>query len=214
MKKKRAMRRRKAFRRKARQVTVNKALAPVAQRYITKMKYSDVFTLSSSNGWNYYFNINSLWDPNRTGVGHQPYGFDQLAGLYNRYRVISTSYVVSGYAGGSVIRMAVLPSNEVVIPSTMSYICENPRAKFAIQIPGGNTKLLTGKVYIPSLVGRNKTQYMADDRYQAQVDASPGELALLGVFASDIGDVTTTVQCTITMEFTVEFFDLKNQGSS
>lgn len=207
--KRKLYRRRKAPRRmRKRTVTVNRALAPIPQRYITKLKYSDIFTLSTTNSWSYYYNLNSLWDPNRTGVGHQPYGYDQLAVLYNRYRVISCSYVVTGYSGGSVIRVGTLPLNEPITFTNMSYICENPRAQFMLQVPGGDAKMLKGKVYIPSLVGRSKSQYMADDQYQAQTNASPGSLALLGVFGSDIADLTTNVSCTITLEYTVEFFDL------
>lgn len=214
LKKKRAIRRRRIVRRKPRTVTVNRALAPIAQRYITKMKYSDVFTLSSTNGWSYYMNLNSIFDPNRTGVGHQPYGYDQLAPLYNRYRVIATSYNVTGYSGGSVIRFGCLPLNETISFTSMSYICENPRAKWTLQIPNGDLKMVSGKVYIPSLVGRNKAQYMADDRYQAQINADPGELALLGIFGSANDDMTTTITCQITMEYTVEFFDLKTVQQS
>lgn len=214
LKKRGARRMKRNYRRKPRTVNVNRALAPIAQRYITKMKYSDVFTLSTTNGWATYFNLNSIWDPNRTNVGHQPYGYDQLAPLYNRYRVIATSYNVTAYSGGSVIRFGCLPLNETITFTSMSYICENPRAKWTLQIPNGDLKMISGKCYIPSLVGRNKAQYMADDRYQAQVGADPGELALLGVFGSANDDTTTTITCQITMEYTVEFFDLKTVSQS
>lgn len=202
-------RKRRVLRRgKKRTVNVNKALQPFAQRYITKMKYSDVFTLSTSNNGTFYFNLNSVFDPNRTGVGHQPYGHDQLAALYNRYRVISATYNITAYSGGSTIRVAAQPLNELytTLPS-LSAICENPRSKWMIQIPGGNTKMIKGKVYIPSLVGRNKDQYMADDRYQAQAGSNPSELAVLGIFGADIGDLAATISCTITLSYTVEWFD-------
>jgi len=65
---------------------VNKALQPIPQRYIATMKYSQTFLLSDvSPGWT--FNLNSIFDPDRTGTGHQPYGHDTFQTLYNRYRV-------------------------------------------------------------------------------------------------------------------------------
>lgn len=35
----------------------------------------------------YNFHMNSLFDPNATGGGHKPLGFDQLAAFYKQYRV-------------------------------------------------------------------------------------------------------------------------------
>ena len=68
-------------------VNVNRSLQPFAQRYIAKMKYSEQLKVTGPAGGGlaaYRFNLNSIFDPNRTGFGHQPYGHDQLAGLYNR----------------------------------------------------------------------------------------------------------------------------------
>lgn len=198
---------------KKRMVNVNRALTPFAQRYITKMKYSQVFSLTSTSP-QYAFRLNSIFDPDFTGTGHQPYGHDTLNAVYNRYRVISCSYNITAYAGGSVLRVAALPANDLMPPSSVSDICENPRSKWIIQIPGGNTKLLKGKVYIPSLMGRNKQQYLADDRFQAAFGTNPLEAAILNVVGADISDNGTTISCTITMNYVVECFDPRNLAQS
>jgi len=156
-------------RRRRRMVNVNRALAPFAQRYITKMKYSQAFNLSIGNNWTQIMNLNSVFDPDRSGIGHQPYGYDQLTPIYNRYRVISCAYVINCYSGGVPIRYGALPCNETPPINNMSELVENPRAKWAVQFPAGSTTKVKGSVYIPSLVGRSRAQYMADDRYQAQV---------------------------------------------
>lgn len=207
LKRKAGYRRRKARVRKT--LTVNRALQPFAQRYITKMKYSDTFTLNLANGNTFYFNLNDIYDPSRTGTGHQPYGHDTMQTLYNRYRVIACSWNLTFYSGGSVVRVATIPLNELLSNTNVSAVCEMPRAKWAIQVPGGNTKMIKGKSYLPSLMGRNKTQYMDDDRYQAQYGSSPSELAVLGIVGADNADQTATIQCTITLNYTVESFDPK-----
>lgn len=42
------------------------------------------------------FRANSLFDPDRTGTGHQPYGFDQLAVAYGHY-IVTGSRITARY---------------------------------------------------------------------------------------------------------------------
>lgn len=210
----------KMFKRRPRRntVLVNTALKPFAQRYITKMKFSQALVLSGTGPLSKRYRLNSVFDPDETGTGHQPYGHDTLAQIYNRYRVISCSYVISAVDGGY-IQCSALPANDNVSPGslTVSEIRENPRAKYIVQAPNASLKMLTGKVYLPSLVGRNKAQYMADDRYQAQVGSNPAEASILNIFVQNMADSTTigiNANLNVTLEYTVEWFDVKNFGQS
>jgi hypothetical protein len=197
---------------------VNRALHPIPQRYITKMKYHENVLVPVTG---YAFNLNSIWDPNRTGIGHQPYGFDTLATLYNRYRVISCGWrvCVNAVPGTANNCLGVIPSNEVLTFATMSELRENPRARYVTQSSGGGIVWCSGKTYIPSLVGRNKAQYMADDRYQASTTSSPNELAVLNCLTSTVsntadGETPTAQYLQVLLEYTVEFFDIKNLAQS
>lgn len=195
-------------------VNVNRALNPIPQRYICKLKYADDVTTDAGGRFN--LNLNSLYDPNRTGAGHQPYGFDTLATLYNRYRVISCGWRITAPTTGSqVVQMGALPANNVISIGNMYTIRENPRAKYVVQLPGGGAQTLSGKIYIPSLMGRNKSQYMADDNYQALVTASPAELAILNIFTGTATGAPLVQQnVNVLLEFTVEFFDVVTQAVS
>lgn len=232
--------RRRVSKRKAaarKRVIVNKALQPIAQRYICKMKYCDTFTLDTTGSIPgvvvHRFRLNSIYDPNLTSGGHKPYGFDQLLGfpnavpatqgLYNRYRVISCSYnIYAAPTAGQNVQVTALPANEAVgttIGVNGSALREQPRAKYVTQTTGAPIKLLKGRVYIPSLVGRTKAQYMADDRYQAAYNENPLEAAILNVYLNEIGDasgISTAVQARLNIEmtYTVELFDVVNKSQS
>lgn len=179
------------------------------------MKYSTNITTNAVTG-QYVFNLNSLFDPDRTGIGHQPYGFDNLALLYNRYRVISCGWRIVNPAGGfqgPSTMIAALPNNDISIVYTdAGEMVENPRTKYIIQNPGGPVTVLKGKSYLPTLVGRTKAQYMADDHYQAIVTTSPIEAALLYVqsFSPSTGAVAPGAPIQVVLEYTVEFFDVKH----
>lgn len=204
---------RKQWKRKPRapRVLVNRALAPIAQRFITKMKFAA--DVSTDNTGMSRFNLNSIWDPLRSGSAtpEQPYAHDTLQSLYNRYRVISCGWRIQAPNTGGIIQVGCLPSNEVYVPSVFSDLRENPRAKYFTQHPTGAVSTLHGKVYLPSLVGRNKAQYMADDRYQAMTGQNPSELAILNVaVAASSGALLTTGQIlNVLFEYTVEYFDVK-----
>lgn len=203
----------KVYRKKPSTTLVNRALHPIPSRFITKMKYSEF--INTDTFGDYAFNLNSIFDPNRTGTGHQPYAFDTLATLYNRYRVISCGYrlQVAGDAN-TAICMSAIPTNELFAPSTISEVRENPRAKYIQQNVGASSVTLSNKCYIPSLVGRTKSQYMADDRYQALVTGSPQELAILNIKTNNTADQAFPTKVQVLLEFSVEWFDIKQLGQS
>jgi len=212
MRKGKRVRKLRAYKRRGVRVMGN--LNPIPQRQIVKMKYAQNINTAAAGVYNYKFNLNSIFDPDFTGSGHQPYGHDQLALLYNRYRVISCSYVITGYSGSTGICYGVMPANEPVTFGTLAELRENPRARHTTQYPGGSTTKLVGKVYLPSLVGRSKSQYMADDRYQAIFGQNPQEQAILNCTGLDLAEAGTTINWTITLEYTVEVFDVKPLGQS
>lgn len=50
----------------------------------------------------YAFTANGLYDPNITGSGHQPMGFDQMMSLYEQYTVVRSSITVTFRPHGSI----------------------------------------------------------------------------------------------------------------
>lgn len=191
-------------------------LSPIPSRYITKLKYAEAVTQTGFGMQKYFWNLNSLFDPNQTGGGHQPYGFDQLCGpagsaLYNRYRVFRVDYVLTVANDNYNIHYGVLPTNEgASLISNVSEMRENPRAQYAVQNPGGTLKKISGSISLPALVGRTKAQYMADDRYQAVYNASPAEAISIGAFSQGLNDDTGTSMShtfNILFVFHCEFFD-------
>lgn len=209
-------------------VNVNRALQPFAQRYITKMKYAEIRAVTGPAGGGlvqYNFNLNSVYDPNLTGIGHQPYGYDQLVDLYNRYRVFKVDYAISAYNTDSANNYSVIaavPANETItVSGGVSELMENPRARYITQAPQASLKVLRGSISLPSLVGRTKAQYLADDRYQALATSSPAEQAVLNVMAGVItgssgagGTGTNVMNLSISLVYHVEWFDVKTQLQS
>lgn len=201
---------------KRRPLTLNNvvtSLQPFASRFITKMKYAA--DVSTSAGGSYFFNLNSIYDPDRSGGGHQPYGFDNLAAIYNRYRVISCGWRITTTSGsGSVVQLGCIPSNSGITPVNFAELKEQPRAKYIVQLPGAGAAVLSGKTYIPTLVGRTKAQYMADDRYQALVTTDPVEAAVMQVHTANNSGTMSSFIINVMLEYTVEFFDVNNVAQS
>lgn len=207
------------FRKRKPTVLINRAVQPVAQRYICKMKYSQTVT-TDANG-RYSFRINSIYNPdvaNLPGVGgsHQPYGHDAMTLFYNRYRVISCGWRVQGVqAYNSIpIQLGVIPANDTTIFVNTSELKENPRAKYVTISPGAPAQYLRGKISLPSLVGRTPAQYMADDRYQATMGTNPLENAVINILTNTISDTASAFTLNVLLEYTVELFDAKNQQQS
>ena len=72
-----------------RSTTVMRGPFPFGTRYKTVLKYSSFDNKSITGGLinTHAFRLNSLYDLDYTYAGHQPYGYDQLAAIFNKYQV-------------------------------------------------------------------------------------------------------------------------------
>lgn len=211
---------------------VNRSLQPIPQRYICKMKYCEsiVPTTAATVCWA-RIRLNSLANPikalsanfNAT-YPHQPYGHDTLETLYNRYRVFAVTYSITATDSSQNLYIAALPANQDynMVSNNLDALRENPRCRFVMQNASGNNKVIRGRIMIPSLVGRSRTQYMADDRYQAVFGQDPAEEAILNILMCNAGGGITVTssggnfgpRLNIALTYHVECFDVKTLTQS
>lgn len=65
-------------------------------KLITTLRYCDTKTISpGASSAVHTFRLNSIYDPDLSGIGHKPAYTDQWNGLYTKYRVLWTKYKVS-----------------------------------------------------------------------------------------------------------------------
>jgi len=154
---------------------------PFPQRYVTKLRYvSDAITVTTGTSYDRIFRGNGCFDPDATGAGHQPMGFDQLAGIYSRYRVLGAKITmrvvpVDATAGRQNMYFGVIPqiSPTSYNGAVYSQLREQPYAKFnyrtLYQGPTTIKKYMTGA----QIEGVKKAVILADAEYTADVTALP-----------------------------------------
>lgn len=150
----------------------------------------------------YVFSANGLYDPNITGVGHQPLGFDQLMLMYNHYTVIGARITVdfvnndttyNQYVG---IKIAASPS-----PSTdLATVLENGNCVYTLLGQAGNDNDMATLSYGTS-IGKflTKKNVLDEDDLKGTNAANPEEQVYFHVFgapntAQDAGTISLGVR--------------------
>lgn len=189
----------------------------VPDRCRTNLRYVEglAYRVPGSSADVYSYNLNSVFDPNLSGTGHQPMGFDQLKALYGRYRVYSCKYKVRFFVAnvGPTV-CAVTPTNETTsFVSIPQDALETTGSKYGsinnITAVGSVATpiVLSGKVNLMSLYGAKDMQ---SDRYQALISADPTETAILHLLCWSIDNQNLIWTFLIELEYDVEFYD-RNQ---
>ncbi len=192
---------------------------PVPMRLLTNLRYTDTFTQALPVGpgfVDFQFSMNSLFDPNVTGTGHQPKGFDQLAALYNKYRVFRVHYrcvVLLDHVTPWSIKLVAAPTNS---NSALSGIDSAAEQWGATQADGTTSvpAMVTGTVDLAELNGKSRFSYAADDTTAANVTASPTELLNLHVCAANFTGLAQNVYYDVSIIYECEFSDPNQLGQS
>lgn len=191
---------------------------PIAPRFLCKLKYCENIAASLTSGVFYgpqRFNLNSIYDPNRTGGGHQPYGHDTLNSLYNRYRV----YKVTGYvkfsqtSSGIPVNVAICPENNLTTYNNIEHMQESPMAQVGLLNHQQNVQTLKFKYYLPKIGGYSKQEYRTSSRTEAQFGYDPSEVMTFGIGAL-AGGSGVTLNMQVCLVYHVECTDPKEIAQS
>lgn len=160
------------------------------QRMLAKLVYFDSGQLANSLGvfQIQQFNLNSLFDPDRSGIGTQPLGRDQWAIWYNRYRVYKVDYIITlvNLDPDQPANVGIINANGIPV-FTDNGVYEQPGAYVKQLSPrdgGLSRQEIRGSVYLPRLNGKTPSAYRANDDTQALMSANPSEILTQSIVAS------------------------------
>lgn len=183
-----------------------------------KHRYHEVIGLTSASGAlsHAYFSVNSLYDPNSSGTGHQPMYFDQVAALYNHYTVI-----------GSKITVKVTPQSDgAVFPyKVVTFINDDTTVStgsFGVQeIKGAKTKIISGhNANVLTFTNkwsakRNWGNVLANESLGAASNANPSEQQFYFISLQTLdGTNNTSVWLDINIEYITIWRELKEISES
>lgn len=142
------------------------------------------------------YRLNSLFDPDATGVGQQPMFYDQLSPIYQRYCVYQVEYkIVVCNQSTSLDAIVGIQANADATTSTdVDRYIMNGNCEWNIveRNNGAAIRTFQGTVDLPSMASMTKEQYMADDQYQGIVSGNPGIQFYLKVFAANVDETSGT----------------------
>lgn len=158
--------------------------------------------VASGGTTNYLAHIyaaNGLYDPNISGVGHQPRGFDQFMLMYDHYVVIAshiTCRFTSDDANIPAMECALLLRDNITgLTSKVDYN-ESPRIRRKVLTNRSNQVVITSKCNPNKFLGRSKP--LADPELKGNAGANPVELATWFILVAPA--TTTSTPTTITVD--------------
>ncbi len=179
------------------------------------MKYNDVYqpSVTTLAGSQAVYRLNSIFDPDASVGGHQPYGYDQMAALYNRYRVLKARWHIEFGTSTQTYNIVVVPVNgslatAITNDTTFETACEMPFARTYTQGgSGAPTTVAVGGMALNKLNGVTTTEYLGDDRFEAQIGANPAEVMQLYVGIFNPTGSTVVPFISLTLSYDVDLHD-------
>lgn len=161
---------------------------------------------------------NDVYDPNFTGVGHQPTGFDQYMAMYNKFVVYDSkikviAYTTDGETLDTVVGVAIMDSSTT--QSTSENYLEQALTDWKV-VPAGagaNTVTCSTAFNASAFSGTNPK---TNDLLHGTASSPPAKQWYYHVFAGATGTSENPVamKFSIEVEYLVKFFEPKSQTIS
>lgn len=187
------------------------ALAPSA--IFVKLSYATTYFPASAVLNDRVFAGNGLFDPDITGTGHQPLGFDQWMGIYDRYRVHASSIKVTtlnkATAAGSFLNCSVFASIDSSGVANDEVAEEMPDAEDSLAgtLTGPNEDTMYRYAQTSRVIGVKDIAYSPD--YSAPASQNPSAIWYWRIVCGNSDASTLNAVINLNITYTVEFYSIK-----
>jgi hypothetical protein len=196
-------------------------------RFTKRLTYSEVgIGLSAVTGTpnTYFYSANGIYDPNITGSGHQPLGFDEMMAMYEQFTVTSskvTVHCINASAAGVYGAFALYLSPDTTQITTVSRLIENGfivwKTLYPINI-FGSQGMLSLSCNVPTYFARNRNKraILDDTELSGNIAANPLEQVYFGILAFDATGASNTVSLNfiVELEYEVIFSETRKLAQS
>lgn len=177
---------------------------PLPKTLKVKMVYSDYPSLNIGAGGapaTHVYRASDLYDPDLTGVGGQPRGFDQLMTLYDHFVVIGSKITVKlgAVAATQPVFFSVNLKDTGSADANIETTTESAYACWDLVNPYGPSSTLV-QTYSPKFLGRSKP--LSDPDLKGSDSASPAENAFYHVV---VGSPTATDEAVLAPFVVIEY---------
>lgn len=155
-------------------------LNPFPNSKMVRHKYVDTVTMSVAGAPGvaqlYQFRANSMYDPDYTGVGHQPMFRDEMAAQYKHYTVLRSNIIVTFPSTDSQERFILIwVDDDVNIPSDQNAVMEQHKSKYAGVRQDRRNTPFTLKASFNAAKWNKTTEkaYIADDMAKTASSGNP-----------------------------------------
>lgn len=153
----------------------------------------------------YVFSANGMYDPNITGVGHQPIGFDQVGEFFDHHTVIASKLrcTFQNTETGEAQMVGIKLSDGPTFTSDIRWFIENGSCTYGTVSRGG-----TGGETLDLEIGCNVSKFlgrpniMSEDDLRGSNSSNPAEQAYFLIFG---GPNSTNDTAAINVLVTIEY---------
>lgn len=159
------------------------------------LKYNAHHSLTSGAGTasSQLFKLNSVFDPDQTGTGHQPMARDQWALLYTHYRVDKCTVKITAIcpSGGGFLTVFPSTDNSSI---TDPVVAAESRSSTTIGVQeGGGPRTMFKSFDLCDVFGATRSTINADDLYRSVLSADPQSVGYIRISWVDEAVATGTV---------------------
>lgn len=208
--------------------TIRNTLLKTTPLYpVSKMQYGQLYydyyksmTYVAGSNAGRVFSANGAYDPDISGLGHQPMGFDQMMAVYEQFVVLRSHIKVTFISASDATRVAIYLSPDTTLLGPAP-LMENGLLKTEIvcgTTDSGTHRMKTIELTcdIPKYFGKTRDEIIADPQMYGTVAANPGEQVYFNIAAWDPFSSSTegSIFYDVTISYDIYYWEPKKLGSS